>query len=93
MTERKIERQKAFEALEKEIAKHVAILEDVINIFSKIRDNPSSIEEFKAILTKVSYLKDIRGYLQKFDESDLREISGKLTILWTALKRIETSQK
>ena len=93
MTERKIEKQKAFESLEEEIAKHIATVEDVITIFSKIKDNPSSFEEFKAILTKVSYLKDFRGTLRKFDKSDLNEIAGKLTNLWTALKRIETYKK
>ena len=93
MTERKNERQKAFEALEEKIDGHIATLEDVINIFSKIKDDPSSIEEFKAILTKVSYLKNFRGTLRKFDKSDLHEIKGKLTNLWTALKRIETYKK
>lgn len=93
MMERKIERQKAFESLEEEIAKYIATLEDVINIFSKIKDDPSSIEEFKAILTKVSYLKGLRGYIRKFDKSDLHKITGKLTNLLSALKRIETYKK
>lgn len=88
--ERNIERQKAFESLEEEIAKYIVTLEDVINIFSKIKDDPASVEKFKVILTKVSYLKDSRGTLRKFDKSDLDEIAGKVTNLWSALKRIET---
>lgn len=93
MTERKTERQKAFESLEEEIDKYIATVENVISIFSKIKENASAIKEFEALLTKVSYLKDYRGTLRKFDESDLHEIKGKLTNLWTALKRIETLKK
>ena len=93
MTERNTERQKAFESLEEEIDKYTATVENVISIFSKIKENASAIEEFEDLLTKVSYLKDFRGTLRKFDKSDLHEIKGKLTNLWTALKRIETLKK
>lgn len=93
MTERKSERQKAFEALEEKIATHLGIVEKAMTIFSKIKDNSSSIEKFKTILTEVGYLKDSRGTLRKFNKSDLNEIAGKLTNLWSALKRIETYKK
>ena len=81
MTERNIERQEAFEALERGITNHVAVVEKVAYMFSKIEADADAIKDFKAILLKVSYLKDEHGTISMFDRSDLREIAGRLTRL------------
>ena len=90
MTEGK--RQKILEALEKEIDTHIRIVDEVMAIFSKIKTNPSSIEEFKDILTKVSHLKGLRAS-RKFDKSDLDRIAGKLLNLRTALGGIRENKR
>jgi len=82
MTEKNEERQKAFEALEEGITNYLAVVEKATFIFSKIRNSdPDTIEEFKAILLKVSYLKDEHGTIKMFDKRDLQEIAGTLNHL------------
>jgi hypothetical protein len=83
MTEKNKEKQEAFEAIEKGLTNYIKILEQAERIFSKIEDDVEATEEFKAILFRVSYLKDLtdkRG-IMKFDKSDLHEIAGTLNHL------------
>ena len=89
MTERNRERQKAFEALEKGITNYVAVVEKAVYMFSKIEADADAIRDFKAILLKVSYLKDEHGTISMFDKSDLREIAGRLTHLRNNLNWIK----
>lgn len=90
MTENKAKMEKAFELLIKEIGTHTDVVEEATNIFSKIEKNKSVTEEFVTLLGKTNYLKNIRGTLRRFNQSDLHIIVGQLGNLKTVLDYIKS---